>query len=305
MGEYMKKNVLKHSLKKILSANLAFAAFLFLSFSFHDAAISQESCYHLFKSGPQSLLNRNIERLRIFQQPEAVLHDRSLAVQRLAMFATRHRLPSQWFEFGPGDRKVKRLMVALDINNETQMAAYRETFNLATPLAKSDPGSGTLVIEQTWENPKRPEHYIYTYIRASKNPGDPVYRWGRKDSSWTGSFTSIRTGITEHESGLVGLGHLIELNSAENDNVKIFLDNGNLRGPCKSGNCVAWLTGAELGVTSKEATDEQRKYLFNELGVSRTIAPFEISRRLTHASNERHGALIVFVNGAADQAHAA
>ncbi len=163
-------------------------------------------------------------------------------------------------------------------------------------VIKAEPKSGTLVIEQTWEDPKYPEHYVYTYIRAASVETENVYRWGRKDYSWAQSFESLKQ-HGKNADGFVGLAQLIELNTAEVSNMRIFLDEPAKRGPCKSGNCVAWLTGAELGKTDVGIKDEDRKYLFNELGVSRTIAPFEISRRLTHASNERHGALIVFVDG--------
>lgn len=233
---------------------------------------------------------------QILDAKQDTLPDRKAVLQTLAKFAADHQLPFRWHEFGPLDRKIKRLIVAIDIKNETLMDAYRKRFNLDTPINPADPQSGTLVIEQTWEDPKNPEHYIYTYIRSGALERNDVYRWGRKDGSWTGAFTSLKQKV-QNKKGMIGLAHLIELNQQELENVRIFLDNPQLRGPCKSTNCVAWLTGTELGTTALDKTDEERKYLFNELGVSRTIAPFEISRRLTHASNERHSAMIAFVDG--------
>jgi len=118
------------------------------------------------------------------------------------------------------------------------MKAYRELFNINQQTIKGDKNSGTLVIEQTWEDPNRPEHYVYTYIRASSDENESVYRWGKKDLNWTTSFQSIKDNV-RNKKGLIGFGHLIELNSAEAQNVKIFLDNPDQRGPCKSTNCVA------------------------------------------------------------------
>ncbi len=267
------------------------------SLAYQGDANSKNLCVDLFAYRPSAVISQTITKSKVFKDLRAALYERSLATQKLAQFATLNKVPYRWHEFGPSDRKVRRLMVAVDITNAALMQSYRDTFNLDTPLDKNDAKSGTLVIEQTWESPKRPEHYVYTYIRSSKNGTDLAYRWGRKDISWTQSFENLKSNVVEKESGFIGLAHLIELNSAENANAKIFLDSPDLRGPCKSSNCVAWMTGTELGTTKLNATDNERKYLFNELGVSRTIAPFEISRRLIHASNERHGALIVFVEG--------
>lgn len=257
---------------------------------------AQNKCVQLFSKLNLANTRHTAKSKKILSQREQVLPERSATVELLSKFASQHNLPYRWHDFGPPDRKIRRLVVALDINNEALLNEYRQLFNLNQNLTKTAKGSGTLVIEQTWENPAQPEHYVYTYIRSSGLESDPVYRWGKKDYSLKDSFQYLKQNV-RNDVGLIGIAHLIELNSKESDNVKIFLDNGNLRGPCKSTNCVAWLTGTELGTTKLDATDTERKYLFNELGISRTIAPFEISRRLTHAANDRHGALIVFVDG--------
>src|SRR5262249_24946529 len=76
-----------------------------------------------------------------------------------------------------------------------------------------------------------------------------------------------------------------------------FLDHPELRAPCKSDNCVAWTSTIELGETAAGNSDDARKFLFNELGITRSMAHFEIGRRLIHAANDRHSAVVVFVNG--------
>lgn len=257
---------------------------------------AQNKCVQLFSTKTVADTNASKKSKTLLAERESPLPERSATIELLSKFAAKHKLSYRWHDFGPEDRKVRRLVVALDINNAELMREYRLTFNLDQKLTKKSEGSGTLVIEQTWEDPNNPEHYVYTYIRSSGLQSEPVYRWGRKDYSLKDSFGYLKS-YAKNNYGLIGIAHLIELNPKENENVKVFLDHGELRGKCKSDNCVAWLTGTELGKTKLEATDDERKYLFNELGVSRTIAPFEISRRLTHASNDRHGALIVFVDG--------
>lgn len=95
-----------------------------------------------------------------------------------------------------------------------------------------------------------------------------------------------------------GYGHIIGLSESEQINVKKYLANPNLRAPCKSDNCVAWTSSIELGKTELNATPEERNFLFTELGMSRSMAHFEIGRRLANASNERHAAMFIFVEGA-------
>ncbi len=278
----MKKIIFKHMMVAFLSAFAISSAF----------SAPKNQCVELFEKQKTTKITAE----KIIEAREQVLPERAATIHALSEFAAKNKLPFKWHDFGPTDRKVRRLVVAVDIQNVKLMKAYREAFNLDQPVIAKQADSGTLVVEQTWEDVKNPEHYVYTYIRTSHLEETPVYRWGRKDSSWSSSFSSLKQS-GRNQQGFVGLAQLIELNSAEAKNVRIFLDEPEKRGPCKSDNCVAWLTGTELGQTKVGAKDEDRKYLFNELGVSRTIAPFEISRRLTHASNERHGAMIVFVDG--------
>lgn len=288
--QYLKKDLLNFYLISVV---------LFASSA--QLAHAKNICADLFT--PSKIVNSTVGKntdketvSKILSQRGSDLPERSLATTKLAEFAATNGLPFKWVEFGPADRKIKRLLVAVDVTNERLMTEYRQTFNLDTSLSTQKPAS-TLVIEQTWESNKNPEHYIYTYIRSAAAPEKLVYRWGRADLPLSTSFDSLKENVSDKKTGLIGLGHLIEVSPDEAANVKIFLDTPDKRGPCKSSNCVAWMTGTELGKTEKTATDDERRYLFSELGISRTIAPFEISRRITHASNERHGAIAVFVDG--------
>jgi hypothetical protein len=276
---------------KLILKNLFVTTLFLLAFA-EAYSEPQKQCVQLFEAAK----NKKITSNQILQERNQDLPERTSTVVALSQFAAKNNLSYIWHDFGPTDRKVRRLVVAVDIQNEKLMDDYRAAFNLDKSVIKGQKESGTLVIEQTWENVLQPEHYVYTYIRSNKEATAAVYRWGRKDESWSTSFAYLKQ-TANNQKGLIGLAQLIELNTAENKNIRVFLDEPEKRGPCKSDNCVAWLTGAELGKTDIGAKDEDRKYLFNELGVSRTIAPFEISRRLTHASNERHGAMIVFVDG--------
>jgi len=198
----------------ILNLSLLFALFV-APLTIHQKASAQAACADLFAE-------KTTVAADILKGRGAELPKHHLSIDRLAQFAETYNLPYKWVDFGPEDRKVKRLLVAIDATNDNLMTAYRRTFNLDTPLVKGEEKTGTLVIEQTWETPKRPEHYVYTYIRAFSEPFQPVYRWGRQDMNWTSSFTSVKQNVKDTESGLIGIGHLIELNSSEIDNVKIF-----------------------------------------------------------------------------------
>jgi len=112
------------------------------------------------------------------------------------------------------------------------------------------------------------------------------------DNWWTGW-------VSNHGNDVMGYAHLIGLTPDELKNVKEYLANPDLRAKCKADNCVAWTSSIELGKTAKDSTDEQRKFLMNELGVARSMAHFEIGRRLMNAANARHGAVVVFLNGKA------
>ncbi len=220
-------------------------------------------------------------------------------VLRLKQFADEHQLPYQILDVGPKQRLVKKLFVGLDMTDEKLVAAYLKRFNI------EDPKHPTLALEFGYEVPTE---YVSGVLRTSPDPKAPIYRWGQQDIDrdewaweWMVQGGSNYKGKTDHPERLKnpvwGYAHLLGINEKEARNVQHFLDNPLERGPCKSDNCIAWMTGIELGQTAKTSTDEERKYLFNELGISRSSAHFEIGRRLMHAANQRHAAVVVFVNG--------
>ena len=211
-------------------------------------------------------------------------------------FAREHGLPTQVVKFGPAQNQSKRLVVALDITNVELFAAYRERFQL-----DRSPGveglAGTLAVE--FQTEKVNQSYVTGVLRAQAGLEDPVYRWGRKDiaySQWWRDWM-IRPAP---ERAVIGFGHVIGLNQKERDNFRdLYLKDPEQRGACKQDNCVAWVASMELGITKKESTTEERRHLFNALGMARASAHFEIGRRLVYAANQRHSAMFVFVNGKA------
>jgi acyl-CoA hydrolase len=235
---------------------------------------------------------------KILADRRSALPARSEATQALAKFAEENKLPYRWIELGPAERRVSRLFVGLDSENPALLKKYLETFNLDTAVGKD---AGTLALEFAKESIATPEHYITGVLRTSADPSQPIYRWGKKDlprDSWWNTWILGTSYVAENQTtGVLGFAHLFGLSKAEKDNVQHFLDNPEARGPCKSDNCVAWTSGIELGTTKKESTDEDRRYLFNELGVGRSMAHFEIGRRLMHAANENHTAVVVFLKG--------
>ncbi len=214
-------------------------------------------------------------------------------VGRLKKFADDNQLPYQILEVGPPERRVQKFFVGLDMTNEKLVEKYLKEFNLES---ENQP---TIALEFGFEVVGQ---YVSGVLRTSPNPTDHIYRWGRKDLTrdvWVQQWM-IRGGghYPERDHNKVwGYSHLIQINKDEAKNVKSYLENPGARGPCKVDNCVAWTASIELGKTVQGATDEERKYLFNELGVSRSSAHYEIGRRLMHAASERHSGVIVFVNG--------
>ncbi len=227
------------------------------------------------------------------------LEHTSELVKRLKNFAETNALPYQVLEVGPSNRKIQKLFVGIDATDEELVERYLKEFNL------EDSKKPTLALEFGFEVP---DEYISGALRTSANPDAPIYRWGKEDiprrewvRDWMIQGGGDYNGKNDHPERLKnpvwGYSHLIQLSSEEGKNVKVFLKKPLERGPCKSDNCIAWSTGIELGVTKKKSTDEERHYLFNELGVSRSSAHYEIGRRLMHATNERHSGVVVFLNG--------
>lgn len=246
----------------------------------------------------QALADNGPSLQRILEERGAPLSARQDATLRLAQFAAENGLPYRWIELGPAERRVRRLFVGLNTENPDLVQKYLDAFNLETPVGT---GAGTLALEFGRESISSPEHYVTGVLRTSSKNVDPIYRWGRPDlsrQSWWTDWILGRSYVAENQaSGVLGFAHLISLSKAERDNVQEFLEKPDQRGPCKSDNCVAWTSSIELGKTKKESTDEERKYLFSELGVGRSMAHFEIGRRLMHAANENHTAVIVFLKG--------
>ncbi len=276
-----KQHVAVRTLHTLLAGGLLGLTFLFASQA--PAALRCSSYFYEEKSFHADILKQ-------------VKTPRFEVTNVLLNFAERHQLPYKWVAVGPEERRVNRLFVAMDYTNTELLNEYLKAFNLETPL--SDKGGGTVVLEVAKESRATPEHYVYAMYRRYKTSAEKIYRYGRQDMAWTSYFSSwVRTSAEGNTSGIKGFGHLIEVKEAEKKNVEKFLDNNDLRATCKSDNCIAWSTGIELGRTDKNVPDVERKFLFNELGVARTIAPFEIGRRLLHAANENHTAIIVFVEG--------
>lgn len=236
------------------------------------ADLCQENFAHLAQKYPQSL---------------------ALA-QDLEAFAKENNLPIKIVEFGPPERRVKRLMVGLDITDQSLVEKYLSRFNLDE--GKNGLG-GVLPLEFQYEIENQ---YVTGVLRPSADPTAPIYRWGRPDmkrDAWWGQLMGFK------DRPVLGYAHLVGLNEAEAKNVRTYLEHSDVYkgdpavAKCKTNNCVAWTSGIELGVTKEGASDEERRFLFNELGVARSSAHFEIGRRLANAANERHTGIVVFLNG--------
>ena len=271
------------------------------SVSITQTAFAQAMCAKILTEvqvqRPQDFKKRVDE---IIKARGEALPARSEVTVRLIEFAVENNLPAQWLLLGPAGHQTKRLFVALDHTNEALVKKYLETFNLSTAVGKNT--AGTLALEFARENLNGANQYITGVLRPSADPDQPIYRWGRPDQKrsqwWVGWVMSNRTNDIS-DSGITAFGHLLELNASEKQNVDYYLANPQERAVCKSDNCVAWTSSIELGQTKKEQADDARKFLFNELGVSRSSAHFEIGRRLIHAANDRHTAVVTFVNGEA------
>jgi len=225
-------------------------------------------------------------------------------VGELKAFAKEHNLPVRVLKMGPPERQVDRVFVGLDFTDKKLEQAYLEKFHLEGP--QKETLKGVLPIEFEMET-KAGGHYVSGVLRPSPNENENIWRWGRPDypgaaltrKFWFDEWASGRArGGVDPSRPIWGYSHLIGLDGDELANVKHYLHNPDDRGPCKSDNCVAWVSNIELGKTAKEATSEERGHLFPKLGMARSSAHYEIGRRLMHAANERHSGVVVFLNGA-------
>ena len=280
------------------------AAFL-LSLSATASAASV--CAEVFASRPHA--DKRVADAAQYANVRALLPTLSSRVESTEMaaklidFAELYSLPLKTIEVGPTNRRVKRLMVGLDVTDAKLVKAYLSTFNIDTPVGANT--AGTIAIEAERELPGAGYAYVgvRTGARASSKKG--FWRYGKQNykgdpgttSWWANPAFSNYTEADGKPSVVKAFGHLIALNSTERANVEYFLTHPEERGPCKTNNCIAWATGIELGKTSKDGTDESRGILFNKLGVSRSIAHFEIASRLMHAANDMNVATVAFVKG--------
>jgi acyl-CoA hydrolase len=215
--------------------------------------------------------------------------------QHLVAFAEKHNLPQKVLEVGPPEARVKRLFVGLNVHDKALYEDYMKWFNLESS-AREGLG-GVLPIEFAYEIEKG--GYVSGILRPRPDPNAQIYMFGRADVTrdqwfWHSLFHPL---ARERDIPVLGYSHLIGLTDNEKVNVWRYLNNPNERGPCKSDNCVAWMANIELGETAANSTQEKRRHLFNELEIARTIAHFEMGRRLMLAANSKHTAVMVFLNG--------
>lgn len=204
-------------------------------------------------------------------------------------FIKEHDLPTQVLEVGPEGARRKRLFIAIDITNQPLQEAYMKRFNLDS---KAEGLGGYLALEFQRE---QGADYVTGVLRPSGEANEKIYRWGRPDLSrpdWVKSWLMRRP-----NDPIIGFAHTIPLTAEQRTNVEVFLKNPDLRAPCKADNCVAWTSSIELGKTAAGASAEDRNFLFTHLGMSRSMAHFEIGRRLVRAANENNSIVFVFTNG--------
>ncbi len=204
-------------------------------------------------------------------------------------FAKANQLPTQVLETGPSYRKIKRLYIGLDITKPEQLKKYAEAFHLEGPQKQQLKGSVVLDFQR-----EQGAEYVYGALRTSPKLEEKTYRWARP----TDTGNTVHARFLQYDRGpIAGYSYVIGLTQPEIDNVKFYLNNPTLRAPCKSDNCIAWISSMELKKTGKDVPDNERGFLFSELGVSRSLDPAEISRRLANASNEKESVIFVYYKG--------
>lgn len=228
-------------------------------------------------------------------------------IEDMMAFAKEHNLPYKVVEFGPEERRVKRLLVGLDQTNDAVRDAYMARYQHTKPIGDGKDVEGVIPIEiQREDKLTQSEHYVTGVPRLSDNKEDMIWRWGRPDNdmpinyeNWWNQWINGYERFDGHQANnhITAYSHLIPLNKAERENFQFFLDNRELRAPCKSDNCIAWVSNLELGKTAEGASAAERRHLFPELGVSRSMAHFEIGRRIMHAADDNHAGMMVFYRG--------
>ena len=224
----------------------------------------------------------------------------SLSVQNVALslkFAEKFNLRAEVLAFGPPELDYKRLVVAFDYSDPAQLKEYFETYNLTTAHGEI---AGHLVIEFEKDGGTN-GGYTSGILRTSPNPTELIWRWGAQQNQqpqtwheWLNYFESMHA---IRPGNILGFSHVLPLSKDRLENVQKYLKSPALRAPCKSSNCVAWLSSIELGLTDMAVSEEERQFLSHYLGFARSSAHFEIGRRLIHASNQNHSVLFVLAKG--------
>lgn len=208
-------------------------------------------------------------------------------------FAEKHHLDERVVEVGPPNRRLKRLVVALDVSNRELVRDYMATFNLDQPIDSAQ--DRTLSLEFSKEIEDIENGYVFSTLRSGGVMGtrEGLWRFGRTSTDQTADWFVDH--YDDPRTHIVGFAHLIPITRAEADNSNHFLFHPDDRAPCKrSDNCVAWLPSMELTGTTEKLPYDERVTLFDELGVSRSMAHFEVARRVAHAANARHVAMVAY-----------
>lgn len=205
-------------------------------------------------------------------------------VQLAEAFAKRHGLPTRVVKVGYPDHPRYRLFVGIDARNRGLMQDYINAFHVSS---RCETTAGYLI--PTTYRIKGREDHTPAVRSTAPNAGSLMGVDGVR-----GNALEIYEGNSEH--GLLALEHVIPLSEKRRASVLEFYEQPRERGPVKTDNCTAWLSGIELGKISSDASTLDRHHLAHYLGFSRTIEHVELGRRLLHASNQNHSVIFVVAN---------
>lgn len=202
-------------------------------------------------------------------------------------FAAEHNLPFQILEVGPGQMGRKRLFIGIDHTNQALMEAFYKKFNRET--AGTGDVAGTLPL--FFQREADANHYLVGALRNGTEYDAMLYR------SQQMYHRTVRGSIGTQNIG--AFEYLIPMAGTQKENLQTFIDKPGERAPCKSTNCVAWIPQIELGKTAPGVPEGDRRFLFGELGISRSIEHRELSRRLMNGANENLSVVFVYLKGEA------
>lgn len=259
------------------------------------AQATPRSCADLFKTSPAlqiAIASQSAKRIAVDQSEAlkiATTPETKAMINSLLTFAAKYDLDERIVEVGPPQRRLKRLVVGLDIRRQDVVAAYLKEFNMENEVS----GGPVRTLSLEFQKEVAGE-YVLGALRTGSVQGsnEGIWRYGKNKIDHNNDWFEKWRG--KSPTRIIGLANLIPITLKEAANVEHYLANPSERGPCKSDNCIAWAPGIELGKTFPNATQEERIPLFNALGVSRSIAHFEIGRRLAHAANHRHVAIVAY-----------